>query len=220
MKKRLLVGFIITATLILIVPLSLPFLLPDPIYEMLYGWRYPKTWSVGDSIIEDSGPRTANRRYTIELADLKNADSRIVDIQINSLPELEFTIGFDIQSDSTTDPLLDVKPVAATVHLKVVNENGEVVIDEESSLNKWVWSGTVIEKSEAFVYARGKEHEIPLDGGGIRLEREFLRADQGWGTYFVPRKEGHYLVHLEIQESDHNLMLGRFRLVAHGGGWK
>lgn len=177
MKKGLLVGFIITSTLVLIVSLSLPFLLPGPIYEMLYGWRYPKTWSVGDGVIEDSGPRTANRRYTIELADLKNADSRIVELQINSLPESEFTIGFDIQIDSTTGPLLEVKPVSTIVHIRVVNENGEVVIDEESPLNKWVWSGSTLEHSEAFVYARGKEREIPLDNGGVRLEPESLRAD-------------------------------------------
>jgi hypothetical protein len=141
-------------------------------------------------------------------------------LQLASLPEVEFTLGFDVHASSPGDAILDTKPISALAHLLVENEKGEVVIDQRAPLNQWVWSGAINRPSESFVYARGDEREIPIGAGTIRRERANVRADEGWGTYFTPRRDGRYTVNLKIQGRDPKAIFNDFRLVAYGGGWK
>lgn len=121
---------------------------------------------------------------------------------------------------SIHDSILDTKPITAITHLKVINEKGQIIIDHKAPLNEWTWSGPIHEKSKAFIYARGETTEISLGDSAVRLEHASNRADQGWGTYFVPRKDGRYTITLDIQEIDANLKFNDFQLVAYGGGWK
>jgi hypothetical protein len=145
---------------------------------------------------------------------------RSLKLQLSSLPEVELTLGFDIRASSPENAILDSKPISAPAHLLVENERGEIVIDQRAPLNQWVWSGAISRKSESFVYARGDEREIPIGPGTYRRERANVKADEGWGTYFTPRRDGRYTVNLKIQARDPKGQLDDFRLVAYGGGWK
>ena len=220
MRKALLVGSLVAGTVILTIAIAMPFFLPAPIYELVYGWRYPKQWQVGDGLATDAGPVHATRRYTIDLADLRRPDVTSLKLQITSLPEVELTMGFEVHASSPNDAILDTKPITAVAHLQLVNERGQVVIDQRAPLDRWVWSGAVHEKSRSFVYARGEQRETPVGAGTVRVERAHIKADDGWGTYFVPRHDGQYTITLDIHGHDPKGRFDDFRLVAYGGGWK
>ena len=220
MLKVLLAGAVVIGIALLAITIVTPFLLPKPIYDVIYGWRYPRVWKVGDGVATDAGPWYATHRYTVDLADLRQPKWKTLKLQVTSLPETELTVGFELHASSPSDAILDTKPISALAHLQVVNERGEVVIDQRAPLNQWVWSGAISRKSESFVYARGEQREIPIGSGTVRLERAKVKADEGWGTYFVPRRDGRYTINLEIQGHDPNSKFNDFRLVAYGGGWK
>lgn len=220
MRKVLLVGSLVVAGAFLAIAIATPFLLPKPVYDVIYGWRYPKVWNVGDGMASDAGPWYAMNRYVVELANLRQPELTSLKLQLTSLPEVELTLGFDIHASSSRETILDTKPISALAHLLVVNERSEVVIDQRAPLDRWVWSGAVSRKSETFVYARGDWREIPIGPGTVRQERANIKADEGWGTYFTPRHDGRYTVTLSIQGRDPRVKLDDFRFVAYGGGWK
>jgi hypothetical protein len=66
----------------------------------------------------------------------------------------------------------------------------------------------------------GEQREIPIGAGTVRLERANIKADEGWGTYFVPRQDGRYTIDLNIHGQDPAAKIDNVRLVAYGGGWK
>jgi|GEM_PF-6305437 len=219
-KKLLLVSLLIVGIAFVAIATVAPFLLPDPIYKVIYGWRYPKQWQAGDAMVKDAGPRQAVNRYTVFLADLQKTETTDLSLQLTSLPEVKLSLGFDIHMDSSETLIWDIKPVSALVHLRVENEKGELVIEQRAPLNQWVWSGKTNLKAKSFVYAQGKTIEIPAEADTFRVEPVDVKADGGWGTYFTPRQEGHYTVSLKIQGLNANSELDEFRLVAYGGGWK
>jgi len=216
----LIVGCLVVGGTLAAVAIGAPFLLPEPIYYAIYGWRYPKQWKAGDGMAKDAGPSFASNRYTVDLADLRKPEVTNLRLQLTSLPEVELTLGFDIHASSPGEAIWDSRPISALAHLLVENERGDVVIDQRAPLSQWVWSGAVDRKSESFVYARGQEREVPVGPGTVRLERANVKADNGWGTYFTPRRDGQYTVNLKIQGRDPKMTLDNFRLVAYGGGWK
>jgi hypothetical protein len=220
MRRVLIVGAVVVGSALLAIVIVAPFLLPTPIYDVIYGWRYPKQWNVGDGVAKDAGPSHATRRYTVDLADLRRSDVTTLKLQVTSLPEVELTLGFEVHASSPSDAIWDTKPISALTHLQVVNEHGQIVIDQRAPLNQWVWSGAVDQRSKSFVYARGEEREIPIAADTVRLERAHIKADEGWGTYFVPRHDGRYTISLNIQNLDPRAKFHDFRLVAYGGGWK
>jgi hypothetical protein len=220
MRRALIVGCLLVAAGVLAIVIVTPFLLPAPIYDVIYGWRYPKLWNVGDGVATDAGPRYARHRYTVDLADLRKPGVTTLSLQVTSLPEVELTVGFDIQANSPGAAIFDAKPIRASTHLQVVNEKGQVVIDHRAPLDQWVWSGAVNQRSRSFVYARGEQREIPVGADAVRLERAEVKADEGWGTYFVPRDDGRYTINLSIEAREPGIKFDDFRLIAYGGGWK
>ena len=60
--SSMIIGIVFVAT-----ALFVPFLLPKPIYQVIYGWRYPKQLQAGDGVVKDAGPRSAIHRYTCGL---------------------------------------------------------------------------------------------------------------------------------------------------------
>lgn len=46
-----------------------PFLLPAPIYDSVYGWRFPQGWECGDALVTDRGPNSAADRISADLGE-------------------------------------------------------------------------------------------------------------------------------------------------------
>ena len=220
MRSALIASTLVVVAAALAIVVVTPFLLPAPIYHVIYGWRYPKAWKAGDGVATDAGPRYATDRYRVDLADLRKTDVTALKLQVSSLPEVEMILGFDVQATAPSEAILDTKPMRAVAHLQVVNEKGQVVIDHRAPLNQWVWSGAINQRSKSFIYARGEQREIPIGSNTVRLERAQVRADEGWGTYFVPRDDGRYTISLNIEARDPGTRLDNFQLVAYGRGWK
>jgi hypothetical protein len=220
MRRALIASTLVVAAAAIAIVVVTPFLLPAPIYHVIYGWRYPKAWKVGDAVATDLGPRYAIDRYRVELADLRKPEVTTLKLHVTSLPEVELILGFDVHVSAFSEAILDAKPIRALTHLRVVNENGQVVIDHRAPLSQWVWSGAINQRSKSFVYARGDEREIPIGDDTVRLERAQVKADDGWGTYFVPRDDGRYTISLNIEARGPGVKIDNFRLVAYGGGWK
>jgi hypothetical protein len=110
---------------------------------------------------------------------------------MRGLSSNEFVLGF-----RTTQ-----RPINATVRVALDNGRGKTVIAEESPLVDWVWSYSVAsEPRDYFVYRAGKEQEVPIGGGSVRLERLGVRADGGWGSYFHPVPSESYTLRLDVAQ--------------------
>jgi hypothetical protein len=196
-----------------------PFLWPAPVDDVLRGSEYPKEWSAGDAVIRDDGPANTYQRYTVDFGEISGsgADSRTY--VVRDLPRATFTIGVLVERSVGDEPLYDSKPVQATVTLVVRNSRGALVVSEEAPLDEWVWSGTSTEPNRSFVYRRGKEEVTPVGDGVFRAKQIEKKADDGWGSYFAPRRNEQYEVTLtteELSPGDDNLS---YRLVAHSVSW-
>jgi hypothetical protein len=138
--------------------------------------------------------------------------------QLKGLPEETFIIGlYVVRLTSDSVRIIETKPLKPAIKLRLLNERDEVVIDEYAGLDRWVWSGGRDVTCCSFVYLRGRSVEIPTGGGGVRVERTDEGADDGWGTYFVPRRNGVYTLDVRVVTPDPHASQFRVELIAYGG---
>lgn len=176
----------------------------------------------GDGVLTDHGLFEIHHRYVVDLGDLDLANQSERTFSMSGLPRETFTIGLLVrQPAGATEPLYEIRPVSSViVRLELSNERGELVISEEAPLNEWVWSGPVDESFQSFVYVPGAHVEVPLEDGAVRLELVGKKADEGWGTYFTPRRFGRYVAKVNVIHADPGAATYEFRVIAYGGGWK
>lgn len=187
-------------------------------------WRYPAQQDVGGGVLVDRGPLTASERYVVDFG--------LVDFRINEehtyhverLPQDELTIGFEVASPNLEAAweLLEKRGLPGiVVGLTVLNERGQVVIEEEASLQDWVWGSPVVHVPYgAFVYRRGEEERVEISPTVSEVQSVNVKADGGWGTYFAPRKRGKYAITLKVIGSGDEREIPKARLLIMGGGWK
>lgn len=224
MKHGKKIGCLIAAIIFIIVILfAMPaFLLPKSLYNVLYGWRYPKTTSVGRAVMTDNGPACGTDRYIIPIGPVNLSIPGQFKAQLERLPAVVFTIGIMVHNDEeksimNLNSLIDSKPITTIIDIRMANERNETVIQECKPLNEWIWSGPYDEG--VFVYLAGNEREIPVSNGVSHIEFVGKKADQGWGTYFIPRRSGEYF--LEIKASGAQPGEGfQLSFELKGGGWK
>jgi hypothetical protein len=108
--------------------------------------------------------------------------------RMTHLSSCEMVVGF-----RTADRQLD-----ASVRVTLLNNRDETVVDETAPLQAWVW-----QEPEFFVYRRGESRDVPIPGStSVHVEPVGVRADHGWGTYFVPTA-GEYRLAVEVLEPTH-----------------
>ncbi len=144
----------ISGAIILVMP---PFILPSPIYAAVYGWRYPKNWSVGDAQIVDNGPGTAFARFTVDIELPEKSDDPRKIILLANLPPEEFTVGLSIPTSGIE--LWSVKQEVfdqTTFEIRVSDKEGPVVASHKGLIiGEWTWSGPYLDRT--FVYNHGSE---------------------------------------------------------------
>jgi hypothetical protein len=139
----------------------------------------------GDGTFSDRGIGALYERYSLDLGPVQLGVPWRREYAMSNLPNGEFTVGLRL-SPSDAD-----KAVAqAVVRLLLTNEKGEVVFQVNRPLSNWVRGGSLSDGAP-FLYIRGVNNEIPIAGGGVRLE-PIAGPDGGWGTYFSPRPNGSY----------------------------
>ncbi len=180
------------------------FLMPRPVYAVVYGWRFPRLYLVGDGRMTDLGPAAAIDRYTVAFEPESLQVPGRLQATLHDLPRERLTLGFIVRGTSPP-PTWQTKPVRATVTATLRDERGAVIIDERGPLTDWTWSGAGSAPSQSFVFRAGVTAQT--------------RPDGGWGTYFVARHAATYT--LEVVATGDPLPAGVHLAVSmRGGGWK
>jgi hypothetical protein len=138
----------------------------------------------GDGSFTDH--RTLIARYVLDLGHVDLDKPWRQEYSMTGLPSGQYTVGLLVVSP----PLVEKPDIQGKVRLALTNEKGERVFEVEEELSRWVWGGGLA-LGAPFLFVRGVNNEIPIAGGGVRLE-PITRADGGWGTYFSPRRDGQY----------------------------
>ena len=125
---------------------------------------------------------------------------------MRGLPAGESTVGLKVvrKDKSVRDSILDLRPLTARVWITMVNGDGEMVINEGGPLNEWVWSGRIDDRHASYVYLRGKDEDVRINETTTRVKRLGMLADDGWGTYFSPRRWETYRLTIEVLKADEN----------------
>jgi hypothetical protein len=157
-------------------------------------------------------------RYQLTLSNLDLSMAGTTTYRLRGLPEEEFVLGFEVRRlEEVPERIFEERPLHPVVSLRIRNEVGDLVIDEEAELSKWVWSGSLAEPNSSFIYRRGEYHEIPIGGGSVRLKRADERADAGWGSYFSPRSDGIYSLEIAVSTADARSAGYSVQIVGYGG---
>jgi hypothetical protein len=167
---------------------------------------------------EGDGTLTETKqRYELTLGEIDLSVEGKSTYKLKGLPEETFTIGLDVKRPTGGgDPIYIATPLNADIKIRLLNERGEVVIDEFDSLDQWVWSGSRVSSDRSFVYRRGSTIRVPIGDGVTRIEFVGKRADEGWGSYFEARGGGIYELEIAVVTADPNASNYQVQLTAHG----
>jgi hypothetical protein len=185
----------------------------------LYGCTSPSSYG-GDGAFSDFGATRATDRYVLDLGPIGRAGQTVHEFSLSSLPSTEFVVGFQVASVSPEQARRRAEQLGVVAELSLTTSDGRVVFNESGQLADWVWGCDVGGCSGAFAYRRGQEREIPLSGGGQRIEHVTGRIDGAWGTYFVPRTGRAYRLGVSIRQGAKFFSENSARVLARGGGWK
>ena len=149
---------------------------------------YRRPTSRGDGKLVEHGGRF---RLSLGLIDFAKKQQKT--FMLESLPHTEFVLGFRIRLHDTSKSLWSDEPRPnPLVAVTVVDELGRVVVQEQSRLDGWTWSGSPVDRSQSFVYHRQDYRE----------RKPVVGADKGYGTYFTPRRRGKYTLTINVVDPD------------------
>jgi len=170
----------------------------------------------GDGVLTRT--KSGSSIYKLNLGSVQLSSEQRASYRLAALPHQEFTVGLEVEGHSPgPSSIFDTKPLTAEVSIRLVNERHEVVIDETDSLKNWVWSGALGIPNRSFIYRRGETRDIPDDTGAVRIELVDKRPDEGWGTYFVPRRDAVYELQFTVITKDAAASRFEIEVVAYGG---
>jgi len=191
--------------------------LPAVLALLLAAGCYEARYS-GDGKLTDDGPFAASERFVLDLGELNVTQPNTRTYRMASLPQETLTLGLDVIAP-TGELLYETRPIRAVVRFLLLDEKGRTVVDEAANLDEWVWSWGARERT-SFVYRRGSTRDVPIGGGAVEVELTGQKTDEGWGTYFKPRRNGSYILRVEVQRGDPASVNYRTVVRARGGGWK
>ena len=202
MKKSFIITILIVSLLLL-----LSFLI----------WTHSQRYK-GDGVFSDKGVLAAHERYVLDLGKIQLNRKGEYSYFMSNLPQEEMTVGLDITVDgSINDNLKDKFPI--TIQIKLTNGEGKIVIKEEGALHDWAWSEIRGEKHH-FIFMRGQEKEIKTGETTSTFKLTGVKADDGWGTYFTPRKHESYKLTVTVFPTGNAGSAQMANVQVKGGGWK
>ncbi len=157
----------------------------------------------GDGRLYDAGWYAVYGRFLLDLGRVETPEE-IVRYRLVGLPATELTLGLQIESLSTKEARTEAERLAVTAELRLIDERGEVVIDELAPLAEWVWTGGMSApdvsylSDSSFAYRAGRTREVPTKRGGVRSEKVNEKASSGWGTFFHPRTREEYSLEVRL----------------------
>lgn len=167
-------------------------LLPHWGYQLVHGWRYPKSWNCEDGRVLDQGPGAASDRYQVQLGQVDLANSISKEFGLCKLPDdVPLLVGVAVTLSAKAPSPQGAREVVdpdAMMVIELKNSDGQLLLSHRGRFRSWIWSGP--HGNEVFVYQRG--------------------------TFFADSRE-RYSLHVQATGCKCAL-LGR--LVIQGGGWK
>lgn len=146
-------------------------------------------------------------QFDVDLGAVDFTHPATMQFRLEGLPKREYTVGFDVGSRDSSGAasnaaVRDAHVPDPLVELVLRNEKGEVVLNQRGHLSDWVWSSALSNSQWSYVYNRGEGHEIRINPTTTEGQRTGIKADDGWGTYFTPRRRGRYQLGLAVVEAD------------------
>lgn len=144
----------------------------------------------------DRGSGFVVGRYSMNLGAVNLGEAQERYFRVEGLPgSREFVLGIQIQAGDCAIQKSDLR-----VALKMTDERGRMVIDEEHPLREFVWSAGRDYCVPAFGYIRGRAEEVRVnDRGDVCMRPVITGADGGRGTYFVTREGAVYRVTVKVR---------------------
>ena len=173
------------------------FIMPPAVYELIYGWRYPKARGCGDATLTDAGPGAADDRYVIDFGFLPLDAEIEKTVQLCALPREWMAVGLALDLPAEERQDIEVERFKKhTVHgaelgISVTDRNGRTVVSHKGALGGWTWSYGP--PTSAFVYATD--------------------------SMFAPTGRQTYMLHVSVLPGA-SVTGARGRLLVKGGGWK
>ncbi len=154
-------------------------------------------------------------RYKLNLGCIELNRITTYSYTMTNLPNERFTLGLEIAAKRYTQkPLLDSRPLNPIVRVHLSNSSGVTVIDETAELKKWIWSGSSDRLNESFVYRAGISRLKQAGDNKFTQEYTGVLGDEGWGTYFTPKRNERYNLQIEIIHADRDAVDYDIRLIA------
>jgi len=170
----------------------------------------------GDGRLVDRGPFAQKDRYVLDLGPVDLSRTGKYTYTMNNLPDTYFVAGLKI-IEVEPDRGGSRPPHLGRLRLLLETSNHDVVISEDSALDSWTWS-SVLGSVESFLYRKGKQHWISNKDGTTSPVFDDVRTDEGWGSFFLPRRGVTYHLVLEVLEAQ--TQPRPTYLLLKGGGWK
>ena len=176
-------------------------LMPNLIYQVVYGWRYPDVRACGDATATDYGPRAAYNRVIVELKEIDLGAEGAYSFSLCELPDEQLTFGLVLPLPERTRERPDIVGEAKSsdvgtvkVELSIIDEEGQLLFSHGGQLEEWIWGyGATSPDGAAFIYP-------------LRLR-------------FTPNKARNYQLELAISPGLQRVAV-KAQLMASGGGWK
>ncbi len=130
-----------------------PAIMPAPVYEVVYGWRYPKIWQCDSANVTDKGPASGIDRYIVSLGKIDFSQEKQYSWNLCKLPAEKMFCGFNITLSKSRAWTLESSATRdSIVSLQLYGEDGQVLFEESGPLgSEWIWSGPYDEHT-VFVY--------------------------------------------------------------------
>jgi len=166
----------------------------------------------GDGKLVDYGWQNYSQRYVLDLGPIDLSSAGSYSYELSNLPHAEFTIGIAIveaQPNELNGPRPDH---SGYVRVELKAEDGQTIVLEDGPLQNWTHS-YALRSPHSYLYRRGEQRDIPLPGGGARIE--LLRNSAGgWGSYFIAQEHKSYTLTFEVLKP--NPAIRPARLSLHG----
>jgi hypothetical protein len=186
--------------------------------------RFPTIWPAlysGPGKLVDHGFLSKVDRFVLDLGVCDLSSAGEYTFRLKRLPPRHLNIGINVVSDSPLFVDLGFKPdvrVSSVVGLEVTNERHETVIAQRCSLDKWTWSHRVSNPNESYLWIEGKSITQEIGNGSSTTTAVEFSPDRGWGTCFVPRFLGEYVVRVSVDTPDPRTESLRAMIRVTGGG--
>jgi hypothetical protein len=153
----------------------------------------------GDGMLTDHGMLAYASRYLVDLGPINTSSPTSRTYHLSGLPHAEFVVGIQVTDPRPNSVDDDRSNRRGRVAVTLVDSEGETVIREDALLRHWDRSYALGGVRSTF-YRVGATRELPLAGGGVKIEQVGMKPSGGWGSHFNSEPGERYTLNVRILE--------------------